>query len=124
MIRHLNIILMLTTVAALVGVYYMKYQTENSAAELAAIHRDIDRQNADLSLLKADWAALNQPGHIQPIVDRHAEVLGLAPIQQEQFGSFDDIPMRPNEPDTAALDQLFELLSTGVDPIAQLIEGL
>ena len=123
MIRHLNIILMLTTVIVLVGVYVMKYQTENSAAELAEIQQNSQRMQGELSLLQADWAALNQPGHIQPIVDRHADILGLAPIQQEQFAGFADIPMRPSEPDSVALNQLFELLSSGVDPIAQLIEA-
>jgi hypothetical protein len=123
MIRHLNIILMLTTVVVLVGVYVMKYQTENSAADLAEIRRDSERMEGELSLLKADWAALNQPGHIQPTVYRHTDILGLVPVQQNQYGSFADIPMRPSEPDTVALNQLFELLSSGVDPIAQLIEA-
>jgi hypothetical protein len=123
MIRHLNVILMITSVVVLVAVYVMKYQTEYMAAELAGIERGIDRQNGELSLLKADWAALNQPGHIQPIVDRHADILGLEPIKQEQYGAFEDLPMRPAAPDTAALDELFELLTSGIDPVAQLIEG-
>lgn len=124
MIRTLNVILVCTAVAALVGVYALKYSVEETANELAAVERQIDRQEGELSLLKADWAYLNQPAHVAPIVERHAEALGLAPIQQKQFGSFEDIPMRPVvEADTAALDALFESLEAGVDPIEQLIES-
>lgn len=124
MIRTLNVIMICTSLAALVGVYALKYSVEETAAHKAAIERQIDRQEGELSLLKADWAYLNQPSHIAPIVARHADALGLAPTQQKQFGNLEDLPMRPVVPqDTAALDTLFEALESGVDPIGQLIEA-
>lgn len=123
MIRTLNVIMVCTTVAGLVGVYALKYSVEETANELAALERQIDRQEGDLSLLQADWAYLNQPSHIAPIIERHADALRLEPLQQEQFGSFEDIPMRPVvEADAEGLDALFESLEAGVDPIEQLIE--
>lgn len=122
MIRTLNIIMSLTSVLGLVGVYALKYSVEETASAKAGLERGIGRQEAELSLLKADWAYLNQPGHIAPIVTRHAEVLGLEPISQEQFGNFDGLPMRLAAPDTQALDDLFESLATGVDPAGQPIE--
>ena len=123
MIRTLNIVLVCTTIAALVGVYALKYAVEETANEKARLERLIDAQEGTLSLLKADWATLNQPAHIAPIVMRHAEALGLAPTQPKQFGSIEAIPMRPVEQqDTAALDELFQALAEGVDPIGQLIE--
>ena len=124
MIRTLNIVLVCTSVAALVGVYGLKYSVEGTANEKAALERLIDRQEGELSLLKADWAYLNQPSHVAPIVARHAEALGLRPTAQVQFGNLEDLPMRPVvQQDIAALDSLFESLAAGIDPIEQLIEA-
>ncbi len=123
MIRTLNILMVGTSLLGLVGVYGLKYSVEETASEKARIERQIDRQEGELSLLQADWAYLNQPAHIAPIVVRHQEALGLEPARQEQFGSVAGLPMRPVEqPDTVALDALFESLDAGVDPIEQLIE--
>ena len=124
MIRNLNILLMITSVIALAAVYGLKFSIEHTANEKTALIALINSQESDLSLLKADWAALNQPGHIEPIVRRHQEALGLAPVQQKQFGSFADLPMRPAAPDQQALDALFQSLDAGVDPIAAILQGL
>lgn len=121
MIRILNIILVVTAIAALVGVYALKYSVEDTAAQKAALQRQIDRQQADLSLLKADWAFLNQPANVAPIVDRHVAELNLKPLTQDQFGDFTTLPMRLKAPDSQALDSLFESLNSGVDPITQII---
>lgn len=124
MIRTLNIIMLCTSAAALIGVYALKYSVEETASQKAALERQIDRQEGELSLLKADWAYLNQPSHIAPIVARHADALGLRPTAQQQFGNFEDLPMRPVvQADAAALDALFESLAAGLDPIEQLIEA-
>jgi hypothetical protein len=121
MIRSLNVILVMTGILALVGVYALKYSVEETASEKLAIQRQIDRQQAELSLLKADWAFLNQPANVAPIVTRHVAELNLQTLAQEQFGSFEALPMRLKAPDTNALDSLFESLDAGIDPIQQLI---
>ncbi|HEY4202658.1 MAG TPA: hypothetical protein VGM83_19070 [Devosiaceae bacterium] len=118
MIRTLNVILTLTSVAALVGVYSLKNSVEGTAAEKTALERTISRQESDLSMLKADWAYLNQPSHIEPIVDRHLAALNLQPLKQTQVGSFNVLPMRPPAPDTAGLTDLLKSLESGVDPAA------
>ena len=123
MIRMLNIVLFCTTLAALVGVYGLKYSVEDIASEKTSIERKIDRQTGELSLLKADWSYLNQPAHVGPIVARHQEALALLPTSQDQFGRMDNLPMRPAAPDTAALDALLNSLDAGIDPIEQLIEA-
>jgi hypothetical protein len=116
MIRTINIILLVTSVLGLVGVYSLKFSVEETAARKAAIERHIDKQQGELSLLKADWAFLNQPSHVAPIVARHVEALGLQPVKPEQFGSLASLPMRPRAPDKDALDELFQSLNAGVDP--------
>ena len=123
MIRTLNVLMVGTSLLGLVGVYGLKYSVEETASEKARIERQIDRQEGQLSLLKADWAYLNQPAHVEPIVARHQQALGLEPVKQQQFGTLEGLPMRPVEaPNTAALDALFESLDAGIDPIEQLIE--
>lgn len=124
MIRTLNIIMVCTSIAGLIGVYALKYTVEETASARAALERQIERQESELSLLQADWAYLNQPAHVAPIVVRHQAALGLEPVRQDQFGRLDQLPMRPvAEPDTMALDALFESLEAGIDPIEQLIEA-
>jgi hypothetical protein len=116
MIQKLNIFLMVTSAIAFVAVYGLKYSVEEVANSKIALGRTIDQQQAQLSLLKADWSYLNQPGYIQPIVERHIAALNLQPITQMQFGSLGDLPMRPVQPDTTAMTALFNSLESGVDP--------
>ena len=123
MIRALNAILLFTSLAGLVGVYALKYSVEDLASDKAGLERRIERQNGQLSLLQADWAYLNQPAHVAPIVARHQDALKLAFTRQEQFAGMGNLPMRPAAPDTAAMDALFETLDSGVDPIGQIIEA-
>lgn len=123
MLKTLNAILLFTSFAGLVGVYALKYSVEDIASEKSGLERQIERQKGELTLLQADWAYLNQPAHVAPIVVRHQAALGLVGTKQEQFAGFDLLPMRPAAPDTAALDQLFETLNSGVDPIGQIIEA-
>jgi len=125
MMRVINAILMVTSVLVLIAVYLLKFSVEDTAARKSGLQAKIERQTAELSLLKADWALLNQPGHVGPVITRHAEVLELAPIKQVQFGSFTGLPMRPApaEPDIEALDQLFESLDSGVDPAGAPLGG-
>jgi hypothetical protein len=122
-IRKLNIVLLLTSSIAFVAVYGLKYSVEEIAKSKAGLERQIERQKGELSLLEADWSYLNQPGYIQPIVERHVDVLNLQPIKQAQFGSLADIPMRPVQPDTAAMTALFKSLEAGVDPADKPIGG-
>ncbi len=122
MIRNINIFLLCTSVVVLSGVYALKFSIEGTAAERTAIQVQIVDQEGQLSLLKADWAVLNQPGHIDPIVKRHQAELAIGPVQQKQFGSFAALPMRPAKPDTAAMDALFAAIADGIDPIDAILQ--
>ena len=122
MIRNLNIFLLFASVLMLSGVYALKFSIEHTASERTALMAHIEQQEGELSLLKADWAVLNQPGHIDPIVRRHQVALAIEPVQQEQFGSFASLPMRPVKPNSDALNALFESLDAGIDPIDAILE--
>lgn len=122
MIRSLNIFLIFLSIAMLAGVYALKFSIEGTAAERTAITIKISEQEGELSLLKADWAVLNQPAYIDPIVRRHEVELAIGPVAQKQFGSFADLPMRPARPDTSAMDALFQAIESGTDPIDAILE--
>ena len=124
MIRNINIILIFISVLMLSGVYALKFSIENTASERTALIAQIDSQEGELSLLKADEAVLSQPGHIEPIVRRHELALAIAPVKQEQFGAFGDLPMRPvqQQPNSSAMNALFESLEAGIDPIDAILE--
>lgn len=122
MIRRLNVFLICTSIVMLIGVYMLKFSIEGTASERTALQAHISEQESELSTLKADWAVLNQPGYVEPIVRRHQEELLVGQVQQEQFGSFADLPMRPAAPDTAAMDALFEAIDSGIDPIDAILE--
>jgi hypothetical protein len=127
MIRKLNLLLFVLAGLGFVGVYVLKFSIEHTAAERVALIRQIDEQQETLSLLRADWSYLTQPGHIAPIITRHQEVLEIAQVDPRQFGRFDDLPMRPARPappDVQALDALFEMIDAGIDPIGALIEEI
>jgi hypothetical protein len=124
MIQKINLALLVIAIVAFTGVYTLKFSIEHTAGEKVALENLIAEQEAELSLLKADWAVLIQPGHIEPIVRRHQEVLELAEVQPEQFGTFAELPMRPAAPDRDALNDLFQALEAGVDPIGALLEEI
>lgn len=125
LLHRLNLLLAVIAVLAVVAVYSQKHFAELTAEEIGRIEAAIAKQQAELSILKADWAYLNQPTQIQPIVDRHNDVLNLQVAQATQFGAFADLPMRPEKRlDTQALDALFETIEAGEDPIASLLEDL
>ena len=100
---------------------HLVQSVEDVAAEKVKLQHTIERQKADLSLLQADWAYLNQPANVAPVVNRHLVALNLQTLSQDQFGSLDILPMRLKAPDTNALNSLFQSLNSGVDPIQQII---
>ncbi|TDQ66806.1 hypothetical protein ATL17_0810 [Maritalea mobilis] len=114
--RWINLGLLVTSFCALIFVYGQKYHAEDLSVQVSALEDEIARKTQELSTLKADWAYLNQPGRLQPIVERHAAVLGLEPIKTEQYQRIEDIPMRPSGPDTDGLEALLLSLEAGVDP--------
>ena len=122
MIRRINFFLIFTSIIMLVGVYMLKFSIEGTASERTALTAHIAEQESELSTLKADWAVLNQPGYVEPIVRRHQAELAIEQVKQEQFGSFADLPMRPAEPDTTAMDALFQAIDAGIDPIDAILE--
>ncbi len=117
MIRGLNLILLVTSIFALVGVYGIKFQSEAIEEEKLGLVRAIAQQKEQISVLKADWAYFSQPTYIAPIVERHSEALNLQILKSTQFAQIADLPMRPELRNDAGLTALLEALDAGIDPI-------
>ncbi len=124
MIKGINMVLFITSIFALVGVYAIKYRSEAIATDMHALQRTVNQQQGQLSLLKADWAYLTQPAYIEPLVARYSEALGLETLSAEQFGSIADLPMRLEIANDAALTALFAALDAGIDPIGDKLAEL
>ncbi len=117
MIRGLNVILLITSIFALIGVYGIKFRTETIEEEKLSLVRAVQGQEGQLSVLRADWAHFSQPSFIAPLVERHSEVLNLQTLEAKQFGSIADLPMRPEQLNDEGLTALLEALDAGIDPI-------
>jgi len=125
MIRGINVLLLITSIFALVGVYSIKFQSETIEEQKMELSRSIAQQQAELSVLQADWAFFSQPSYIAPIVERHGEALNLQILVADQYGSIEDIPMRPEIINDSALTALFAALDEGIDPIGDILaEGM
>lgn len=114
--RALNFILLCTSFIALILVYGQKYRSEEVQSQVIEYQRDIATKEQILKQLDADWAYLNQPARLQAIVERHAETLELEPIKVAQYGTIENLPMRPVEPDAEGLGALISALEAGIDP--------
>ncbi|MCF6326426.1 MAG: hypothetical protein L3J21_03925 [Devosiaceae bacterium] len=124
MIRGINIVLFVISIFFLVGVYSVKFQSEAIEEEKMALARTIEQQQGELSVLQADWAFFSQPSYIAQMVERHSEVLNLQILESKQYGSIEDIPMRPEIIDDSALTALFAALEEGIDPIGDKLAEL
>jgi hypothetical protein len=103
MTRYVNALLVFLMVLSAAAVYDMKYEAEVAESTIAGLTRDIANEQADISLLKAEWSVLTQPARLQDLVDRYHEFLQLQPLTPNQIGSLVDIPEKPVEiePETA-----------------------
>jgi hypothetical protein len=111
MMRWLQIVSVLAAGGAAVFVFQVKYQAEAVAEKAARLQRQVDEENETVSLLKAEWSLLIQPGRVQDLVERHAEQLKLTPLDPKQITTLEKLPMRPKGPapeDESALSAILE----------------
>ena len=60
---------------------------------------------------EAEWSLLIQPARVQELVERHAELLKLQPLDPAQITKLENLPMRPKGPapeDESALSAILE----------------
>jgi hypothetical protein len=111
MIRWLQVVSVLAATGAAIFVFQIKYRAEVVAEQAAQLQRELDQEKETTSLLAAEWSLLIQPARVQEVVDRHAELLKLQPLDPMQITRIENLPMRPTGPapdDAAALSAILE----------------
>ena len=74
-----------TATVSAAAVFVMKKEAERDAFAIRELNRKIAAERQRISELRAEWGALDNPQRLQALVDRHAEVLRLAPIDGQQI---------------------------------------
>lgn len=94
MIRLANIAALAVVVAAGVGLYQLKYNTERVQEEVRALKSQITADEAAIKVLRAEWTYLARPERLEALGNRY---LALRPTQAGQIiGSVEDVPLRDN----------------------------
>lgn len=95
MVRFVNTLLICLGLLSAAAVYDMKYEAELAEENLRKLERTIVQEKEAISLLKAEWSVLSQPGRLQDLVERHQDILRLQPLTSAQIGTLADIPEKP-----------------------------
>jgi hypothetical protein len=76
--------------------YHVKHEAVEASKQVAALRAAIERERIRLSLLKAEWGELTQPGRLQDLVSRYPDVIALTPFGVDRMVPLRAIPYAPN----------------------------
>jgi len=114
-LRTFDIIMIAAMLVAATVTYTIKYDAEKQIAVIAKLKRQIDSEKDTITLLRADWALMNQPGRLQSLVGVYEKELNLQPIEAEQLLlGVNEIPERPVDDIQKIISGSDELLASGV----------
>jgi len=128
LLRIFNVLAVCALVGVAVWVYRIKYEATWQAEEVQRLHSTIDKEKANIALLKAVLAHLDRPDRIQLLATQY---LDLKPFEIWQREPLSAIPGRPPRVDeigatiaSLKLDTPLPTVGHGDDPIARTIEQL
>ena len=90
--RTVNIVLILAALAMAFALYKVKYEALASAREAARLEVEIAREGEAISILKAEWSHLSQPGRLESLARKH---LQLDLMQADQIVRMNELPNSP-----------------------------
>ncbi|MGK7865985.1 cell division protein FtsL [Falsiroseomonas sp. E2-1-a20] len=91
MIRPFTILCFCAFAGAGAWLYQVKHQVATQDRELRGIWREIEQARDRTSILRAEWALLNEPDRLRQVVQRH---LPLEPMQPQQFTRLPEMERR------------------------------
>ncbi len=103
MIRGLAGTILWTCLAGAVGVglFFVKHEVKDLEGRLAGIDQDIQRNQQEIHVLRAEWAYLNDPARLRELAEKH---LGMRPINANQVvANLDSLPVAGGPPAFASL---------------------
>lgn len=92
MIRQTTVLALLLAGGLSLVLFSVKYRVQDLEREFDGINRAIAADRQAIHVLEAEWSHLNNPGRLRSLASRY---LGLGPIEPEQLGTIDRLPMRP-----------------------------
>lgn len=104
MTRWLQISSIVLAGLAALGVFQIKFRAESIADRVAKAERRLAEEKEMVSLLRAEWSYLIQPGRIQALAERHYQQLQLQPLEAGQIGTLDSLPAKPVAVETISSD--------------------
>ncbi len=115
MLRTFDLIMIAAMLVAAAVTYTIKYDAEKQIAVIAKLTRQINSERDTITLLRADWALMTQPGRLQSLTGVYEKELNLQPIVAEQLIlSAADIPERPLDDIQKIISGTDELVASGV----------
>jgi len=92
MIRVLVLSWLLIAAMAMAAAYWVSERVRAAEARVARTERAINDEQERLQLLAAEWAVLTAPDRLERLSADHLP--GLNPVEGEQLGNLDDLPVR------------------------------
>lgn len=77
--------------------YRENHQTQQVAAEVHSLQREITTLREAIAVQRAEWAYLNRPDRLRELADLNFDRLGLIPMDGEHFGRVDQVSYPPAE---------------------------
>lgn len=77
-----------------------------AAQHVSDLRDQITQEQVAISLLKAEWSELTEPGRLQALIDQYPQVFPLQPFGIDQMVRIRDIPMAPTEQPDLIADML------------------
>lgn len=102
-------LLVIVMLAVALLTYQAKHEASLAADRVSELRHEIAQERIAISLLKAEWSELTQPGRLQDLVERYPHILALAPFGIDQMIRIGDLPMPPEED----IDVIANLLGGG-----------
>jgi len=84
-------------IAGAAATYQAKSQAVAAADRVAELRHEISQERIAISLLKAEWSELTQPGRLQDLVGRYPDILDLGAYGVDRMVRLGDIPFAPGE---------------------------
>lgn len=108
--RFVAPIAVLVMIAGAGATYQFKHDAAEAADHVAELRHEIVQERIAISLLKAEWSELTQPGRLQVLIERNQNILPLAAFGIDQMVRIRDLP----EPPTDDADLIANILTGAV----------
>ena len=83
-----------TFLAGLMGttLFFIKHEVKDLESRLSAVNHDIQRNQEDIHVLKAEWSFLNDPVRLRDLAERH---LGMRQMGPNQIATLNTLNAQP-----------------------------